>query len=302
MRALAASVATCLCTLLAPPLAAQEVETLGYGRLFTNDYFGDRHDRWRSGGYQFSILRGSDWTGDLPARPGGIVEYRLRTEIIAPSVESGGTDRPYAGTISAGLHTHFALGPFDATTGVDLTLVGPATGVSSFQEGFHDIFSLPRPVGVDDQLGNTAHLGAVSELAWPIRPVDALTIRPFVELQAGVETLARVGGDIIVGNVGHRDLLVRDTVTGQLIRAVDASPMGASLLVGGDWARVGDSVFLPQDQGFAALDERWRARAGVHWQIFPEVSVFYGLTYLSEEFAGQPEGQLVGGLKLNFNF
>jgi len=28
----------------------------------------------------------------------------------------------------------------------------------------------------------------------------------------------------------------------------------------------------------------------------------YGVTYLSEEYVGQPEGQVVGSIKLNLNF
>ena len=38
------------------------------------------------------------------------------------------------------------------------------------------------------------------------------------------------------------------------------------------------------------------------WQWADDVSFFYGATYLSEEFQGQGEGQVVGSLKVNFNF
>jgi len=53
---------------------------------------------------------------------------------------------------------------------------------------------------------------------------------------------------------------------------------------------------------FAELLRRGRVRAGVHWHSAGDTSVFYGLTYLSPEFEDQPEGQVTGSLKLNFNF
>lgn len=290
-------------TLTSGPALAQDSQTLGYGRLFSNDFFGDRSDRWRSGSYQFSILRGTEWTGVLPSQPGQILEYRLRSEIISPSSGTGPVgDRPYVGALSAGVHSPFSLGPLDASVGLELTAVGPQTNVSDFQEGFHNLFSLPAPVGASQQLDNAVFITGLAEIAWPVRVSETLTLRPFIEAQAGAEDLVRLGGDIIVGTVGHGDLMVRDTVSGQLIRGVEAPIRGASLLVGGDWAQVGGSVYLPENQGFEAEQQRFRLRAGVHWQIAEEISIFYGATYLSEEFVGQSEGQVIGGLKLNFNF
>jgi len=34
--------------------AADPRETIGWGRSFNNDYFGDNKDRWRTGSYTFS--------------------------------------------------------------------------------------------------------------------------------------------------------------------------------------------------------------------------------------------------------
>jgi len=82
---------TLLCAFLiaASPSFAQDRETLGYGRLFTNDFLGDTQDRWRTGSYSFSIVRGSDWGGDLASTPRPVLEYRLRSEIIAPGALNG---------------------------------------------------------------------------------------------------------------------------------------------------------------------------------------------------------------------
>lgn len=291
-----------LAILLALPLAApaQDMQILGFGRLFNNDRIGDGGDKWRSGSYQFSLIRGREWTGDLPDRPFAIQEFRFRSEIIAPRTDS--IDRPYVGALSVGVHTHFGLGPLDASLGADVTAIGPQTGISALQEQFHEIFSIPDPKGTESQLENAVHFSGTTELNWPVRLSDTVTVRPFAEGQAGVETLVRLGADVIVGQVGHSDLLLRDPVTGQLIRGVEGEALGVSLVAGADYARVQGSIYLPEERGVTPTDERYRARAGVHLQLAPLVSVFYGATYLSEEFVGQDGGQIVGGLKLNFNF
>lgn len=291
-----------LAILLALPLAApaQEMQILGFGRLFNNDRIGDGGDKWRTGSYQLSVIRGAGWAGELPDRPFAIQEYRFRSEIIAPRTDS--IDRPYVGAVSAGFHTHMTFGPVGASLGADLTAIGPQTGISALQEQFHEVFSIPDPKGTDSQLGNDFHISGTTELNLPVRVSEIVTVRPFAEAQAGVETLVRIGADVIVGQVGHTDLLVRDPVTGQLIRGVEGDAPGVSLVAGADWARVTESIFLPEALGFAPTDDRYRLRAGIHWQVAPLVSFFYGATYLSEEFEGQEDGQVVGGLKLNFNF
>lgn len=285
----------------APGIApAQDMQTLGFGRLFNNDRIGDGGDKWRSGSYQISVVRGAGWSGTLPQRPFAIQEFRLRSEIIAPRTDS--IDRPYVGALSAGFHTHLSLGPLGASLGADAMAIGPQTGIAVLQEQFHEVFSIPDPNGTETQLENAVHLGGTAELNWPVRISNMVTIRPFAEGQAGIETLARVGADVIVGQVGHSDLLLRDPVTGQLVRGIEGEALGVSVVAGADWALVSDSIYLPEDRGVAPSDERYRMRAGVHWQLAPLVSFFYGATYLSEEFVGQDGGQIVGGLKLNFNF
>lgn len=293
-----------VCLTLASAAQAQDRAALGTGRLFTNDFIGDHQDRWQSGNYVFSHVRGPGWLGQRPAQFGAILEYRLRADIIASSVEGpgGAVDRPYAGALSFGLHTHSSLGPLDLSVGADAMIVGPQTGISTFQEWYHDLTSLPGPLGTDSQLGNAFHAGLTAELSYPLRLSDRVTLRPFAELQMGIEDIARLGADIVVGAVGHGDLLLRDRATGTLYRGIEGPETGLALIAGADWAQVSGSVFLPADQGYQTTDTRWRARAGVHWQLAPNTSFFYGVTYLSEEFVGQPEGQLVGSLKLNFNY
>jgi hypothetical protein len=48
---------------LASSVAAQDRVTLGWGRMFTNDVFGDGKDRWKTGSYTVSRIRGASWDG-----------------------------------------------------------------------------------------------------------------------------------------------------------------------------------------------------------------------------------------------
>ena len=282
--------------------AAQDRDWIGSGRIFNNDVFGDGFDRWRTGSFSYSHNRARDgWSGTVPARPGDLLEYRLRAEIIA--AQRGTTDRPYVGALSAGVFTHAGQGPLSFMLGAEATAIGPQTGLAGLQEAYHDTFGLPRPptrraVLADDFTGSA--YGAASyrvDLPGPV------SLRPFASAQAGAEDLVRVGADVLVGQVGQDDLLLRDVVTGQLYRGTqDDYTRGVSWTVGADVAQVKDSYYLPESAGYLATDTRARARAGVHWQPAPEISFFYGVTYLSEEFEGQPEGQVLGSLKLNFNF
>lgn len=289
----------------AVPLAAQERMTLGIGRMFSNDYLGDGEDRWRTGGYQISVLRGPIWEGALPARPGSLLEYRLRTEIIAPSELSTppAGDRRYAGVLSFGMHTHFALGTGEAATGIDLVAIGPQTGVGRVHDWLHEQVSAPSVDVVEDEIGNRLIPTLTGELGHSFEFGGNAVLRPFAEARVGDETLMRVGADLNFGQIERGALWSRDTVTGQRYVTVSGtSSPGASFVLGGDAAYVADSVYLnggsndPEPE-----DARFRVRAGM--QVRGEsMGLFYGATWLSEEFEGQPEGQVLGSLRLRMNF
>lgn len=303
MRLSCAALCVAAVTSFAAPALPQDRVTLGSGRLFTNDFFGDGRDRWRTGSYTYSLVRGPDWTGDLPGRPGAVLEYRLRSEIIAPLNTGGAGDRPYAGVLAFGMFTHFSMGETDVSLGAEVLAMGPQTGVSDAQAAYHDFLGLPEPFGPETQLGDAVHLGAVAEARRTVRISETFSVRPFVEAQAGVEDMARIGVDALIGPVGQDDLWLRDPVTGHLYRATSEPAVGAlGVTFGADWAAVGDSVYLPESRGVAPRDDRVRVRAGLHTQVAPDVTWFYGLTWLGPEFEGQDEGQLTGSLKLNFNF
>jgi len=283
---------------------AQDRVTLGHARLLGNDAFGDSKDRWQTGSYATSILRGPMWDGSLPTRPGEILEYRLRGQVIAPAdlVAPVAGDRRYAGVLAAGLFTHFALAQFETSLGVELVATGPQTGIGNLQRAVHNLLGLPEPVVLGNQIGNAVHPTASAEIGRSLRFGDGLTLRPFAEAQAGVETLARLGGDVVLGGLGRGALMVRDTVTGQRVEGINGSDgSGLSLSFGGDVARVFDSAYLPTGGAATLRDTRRRLRLGLNWQG-ERAEVFYGLTLLGREFATQPESQVVGSLRLRLEF
>lgn len=293
------------CLLCVLPFAslAQERQTLGWGRLFSNDALGDLHDRWRSGSYTVSLMRGPEWTGALPSTPGSLLEYRFSGSTLTPAnlENPRADDRRYAAPLSLGLHTHFNWRGIEASLGADLVATGPQTGVGGFQSWLHGLLGVPKP-DLDDPLGNAFYPTLRGELGRSFAISDQTTLRPFVAAQAGVETYVRAGGDLIIGSFGTGALMLRDDTTGQRYRAIQGERTPAlSFTLGGDVAHVFSSALLPEGGTAVATATRGRLRAGLAWQG-ETASAFYGLTYLTPEFDSQPEGQLIGSVNLNFRF
>mgnify|MGYP000406082777 CR=1 FL=1 len=290
--------------ILAPAVSAEDGRrTLGIVRLFTNDSIADRQDRWRSGAFGISAFRGAIWTGRLPSYPFGVMEYRLRGEVIAPSNmnKPDPDDRLYAGTWWLGAHTHFDWHGVEVTAGADIAVTGEQSGIRRLQSDIHDALSMPRmnigPHQVDEGVYLHGTLELARSMSW-----QRGEFRPFLELQDGVETLARAGFDLTIGSLGRDGLRSRDPITGQRLEGiVGDTRSGWSLLLGADIAAVERSVFLPEDRGYELEELRHRLRTGVNYG-FGDGNIFYGVTYMSEEFVGQHEGQVVGSLSLGLRF
>jgi Uncharacterized protein conserved in bacteria (DUF2219) len=280
-------------------------EILGYGRLFTNDFLGDGHDRWRSGSYAISQLRGPPGTSSLPTAAGELIEVRLRSEIVAPRRldGSGPFDRPYAGMLSLGVHTHFKSGPVEYTIGVDLVAVGENTGVSAFQRFVHEEFLGERLQGFAPELGDALYPAFIGEMGMPMEIGEGNSLRPFVEVEAGLETFVRTGVDLSIAANCPSEIRIRDVATGFRYRAAGACADGwdVSGVMGADVARVFDSQLLPAGTGPHPTKYRSRARLGIHVET-PTVSVFYGLAWLGKEFEGQSGDQVTGALNVNVRF
>ncbi len=93
------------------PATGQAYETLGVGHLFTNDFFGDGQDRWRTGSFSLSWMMGVPGTRDVPENVGELVEMRFGNRVLTPSntVAPAAGDRRYAGLLTLGLLTHFKV-------------------------------------------------------------------------------------------------------------------------------------------------------------------------------------------------
>lgn len=286
------------------PLAAQERVTLGWGRMFSNDAIGDGHDRWRSGSYQLSLLRGKHFSGQLPQTAGALLEFRANSQIITPlnARKTPERDRRYAGVMSFGAHTIFDWRGYDVNLGGDLVIVGPQTGVGSFHQWVHQVLDLSSPKALSQQIGDGLYPSLLAEVGREMVMAPQVRLRPFAAAQLGAENLMRLGGDLVIGSLGQGAVMARDLVSGQRYRIVgtDAN-LGYSLVMGGDVARVTDSVFFPAGEAAVMSRQRNRLRAGLHWQGETS-SLFYGVSYLGREFEGQAEGQLIGGLSLRLKF
>ena len=297
--------AVALIACLAQPFAAMAQEGprdwLGRAHLFTNDYLGDGHDRWRTGSYQFSLLRGHGWEGAAPADPFALLEYRWRSAIIAAGrVTRGGVDRPHVGELSFGLHGHGRIGAADLSLGADLVALGPQTGLARMQRGFHDRFGFDGPYGMDIAIDNGVRLQGQIELSRTAALGHRVALRPFAGVAVGVEDRLTFGADLFLGPLWQGALLVRDQTTGHPILAIAGPQHGFTFTLGADWTAVGQSLYLPE--GYQAEDSRLRARAGLHWQISPRASVFYGLSWHEAEFVGQEEDQILGALRIALTF
>lgn len=275
-------------------------KALGFGHFLNNDVLGDGKDRWQSGSYTMSWLRGPGWTGSLPGRPFEILEYRLGGAIISPA-HGKGTDRRYVARSMLSLHTPFAaFGGTEADLGLGLVWTGPANGLSDFQKSLHDLLHGPTPQGADRQLPNHLYPMASAELARPVA-LGRAELRPFVEARAGDETLLRLGADLAFGAREPGALWLRDEITGHRSIGIAGDPQpGIGFVIGADVAHVFDSAWFPAD-GVTMEPTRTRLRAGVTTRL-AGVGVFYGLTWLSKEFEGQPEAQLLGSLRLRMRF
>lgn len=303
----------CLLTGLAglvPPVRAQTApdagrQYLGRATLVTNDSLGDLRDRWRTGGVQGSLIWGPVWQGRAPGVAGRMIELRWGAQVIAPAslTRPDPRDRPYAGALSLGLHTHFARGGFDMALGADLVMTGPQTGLDGLQAALHDLAGISPPSAVvrGAQIANGLHPPLVFEAGRDLRLGENATLRPFVEARWGDETLIRLGGDLMLGTAGQGGLPIRDAVSGHRYAGVRGTGRGLALVVGADVAHVADSIYLPAVRGLVPSDTRARVRLGLHHQG-RRASVFYGVTWLGTEFAAQPEGQAVGSLRLQFDF
>lgn len=312
-RCLAGLVVLLAVALISLPLRAAERadatgperDRIGWGWLLSNDALGDGQDRWRTGALSLSQSFGPGWRGTAPGEPGRLLELRFRAEILQPGnlMRYDPTDRRYAGIVSLGLHNHVQRGGNEITFGGDLVLIGPQTRMDDVQSALHGLVGGAEPstavraAQIDDRLRPTA----VLEYGRRFGLAPTVTLRPFAEARLGDESLARFGADLVLGTLGQGGLRARDAATGHRYDLVPGDGAGLSLIVGGDTAYVTDSVYLPSGNVPALSGRRDRLRAGLSYSS-GDVSMFYGVTWLGEEYDTQPQGQLIGSLQVQLRF
>lgn len=291
------------CVLLALCLgtSSAQAEMLGWSLSHTNDALGDQFDRWRTAEVQGSLVFSDAWTGALPAAPGVLTEVRTRAEILSPAHigNPDPRDRRYAALLSVGVHTHWAVGKTDWAVGTDLIALGPQTGLRGVQTVLHEILGFPEPRVDGFQIQNDLRLGFSAEAGRSLAVGPQARIRPFMAVDMGLETLVRAGADVDIGAFGTGELRIRQVASGHRLSVIrDPDATGLRFTFGADAAWVVDSALLPVRR---KVSPRYRVRFGAE-QRGSAGRVFYGLTWLGEEFQNQTEGQFVGTLALRLRF
>lgn len=290
---------------LAAPVQADPRFVLAEVITHTNDFFVDGQDRWRTASLSASILRGPEFDGQAPSKFGALLEIRTRIEMITPadlSQPDPGEDRPYVGAISLGVFSHQRRHNLDITAGAELVIIGPSTGVSQIQSWLHARMDPINPILLAGQLADAVHPTLSVEVAQNLQLTPLANLRPFAELQAGVETYARAGIDLTFSTKPPQDLRVREVVTGQRIPALHMwGTRSWGLGLGGDVTYVANSQYFSGSSGPQPMPVRTRLRAGAFYQG-DKLDAFYGLSWLSPEFSDQSEGQSVAALSVSLRF
>lgn len=308
MRRFAQLVLLCLAVVgLVRSASAEGFTFLGVTAFHDNDVLLDGDDRWQTGGASVSWMFGPDGTLGLPDRPGEVWELRVRAQVITPDnfTAPAAWDRRAASVLTTTLHTHFAQGGLEVSAGAGVALTGPRTKLIDFQNIIHWLTPAndPRvPAAVRaNQIPNGVYATALGEAAWRFRLGESITLRPFVEAQAGVETFLRAGADVFFGVGFDGGLLSRSGTTGFAYQTLEGvAPRGFSFTLGADAAHVFHSALLPTP-AYDLTPLRLRARAGLNYQG-RWASVFTGFTWLGPEFSAQPEGQVVTAFQVQFRF
>lgn len=289
------------------PASAEGYRFLGMTVFHDNDVLFDGNDRWQTGGASWSWMFGPDGTLGLPETPGSVWELRTRAQVITPDnfTAPAAWDRRAASVLTTTLHTHFAQGALEVSAGAGFAFTGPGTNLIDFQNLIHALTPADEPkvppAVRQNQIPNGIYPTAIADLAWRLPLSEGVTLRPFVEAQAGVETFARAGVDVFFGAGFDAGVLARDATTGFAYQTLEGTaPRGFSFTLGADAAYVASSALLPAP-AYSLTPLRLRARAGLGYQG-RRASVFGGVTWLGPEFSAQPGGQVVSAFQMQWQF
>lgn len=287
----------------ASPLAAQVLIPDGEVSNFTNDYFGDGHDRWHSGSYQksyfFDEITGSQLFKKL--------ELRGRTQIVTPWKGDvvAGEDRPYSSAIALGAFVHGSAGILETRAGGEFIISGDQTGLPNLQAFAHDSLGMSgsyNPLTRDDpHLDDAFGFRGEAEVAFKSQMSETFMMRPFAEQTFGVDQASTVGVDVVWGTLSANEVWTRDAVTGQLLSASKRNADLFTLVAGVDYSNVSKSMHFEEGSYAELQNEQYRVRVGSITRIH-NMTLFFGQTWLSEQFVGQPEVQRVGSMAIDWVF
>lgn len=289
--------------LLAAPAKSQDrPDYRGEVGSLTNDYFGDGHDRWRSGSYQrsyYSEGRRSQWADGI--------ELRARSEIVTPWTPSRqpGGDVPYSTALGAAVLLHNRVLGFDTRLGGEVLLMGDASGMERVQSTFHDTLEMGSsfdPSRHDlDRVENGVALRFGSEIGRVVTLGPTHMLRPYIDASFGADQSAGAGLDFVAGPLAGARIWTRDVVTGRLLTPQVNQIGGTSWVAGWDVRAVEKSVHFPDHSAVTLAPIQKRARIGV--QVSSGVAnFFFGQAWMSPTFEEQAEPQRLGMLSVAFIF
>jgi hypothetical protein len=306
-KSLTCTAAAALVSCISSFSASADVGSLTYGdRIgsvgsFTNDIVDGGHDRWQTGSYQRSFFY-----GDLDGSLESALEYRLRGQLVSPWYNTAAfDDRHYGAALGAGVFHHSGFGNLDTRIGGELLMIGDQTGLDTLQYTFHDLLGFDKAYDVrtrnDPHIADDFSAKLEGEVALNFDLGKNTLLRPYATAEVGAETSVRAGADVVFGPMtrGDSKFWTRDVVTGQPL-TINSSP-GLSFVAGFDVGHVESSYFFPDTSEAAIKHDRFRGRIGVQTTI-GALNVFYGHTWLSEEFVGQPEIQSLGSVSISLAF
>ena len=304
--------------------STNEIQTEG---VFWNDRFGDGKDRWKTGGitqsYVFPehIFSNGNW---LKGRASAL-ELNVRALVITPDDTSftgvNANDRPYAQYAGVGIYLRSITRPEALTSAVAMQTEDRIGVEAGWQGDPLPLFDAQNAVhGAAGTKGNAGNLSNIigSELlvnlearrTWRLhieKPGHDLEFAPFVQTSLGMrENSLRAGGDFFIGSALEGRTWGSDLSTGAVMAGASMPRQGFNWTVyfGGDVGYVASDAFL--DGGFSANGPSvprneivGRVRSGVLLE-YDNVGLGFSLNWLSPEFRGQSDGQIIGAFQLKY--
>jgi len=303
-----------------------EIQTEG---AVWNDRIGDGKDRWKTGGLTQSyifperIFSRSPWFKDRASA----LEINGRGVVMTPDDTSDtgidSKDRPYAQYAGVGLHLRSIARPRrlsaglalqeEARIGIEAGWQGEPLPLFDIQSSLHDMAGTGgTAANLSNSIDGEALVNLEARHTWRLHwqaPGRDIELAPFAQASLGMrENNLRFGADLIAGSALEGRTWGNDLATGALLAGASMPRKGFNwtLFSGADLGFVASDAFL--DGGFAAGGPSVprekvvaRVRGGVLLE-YDNLGIGFSLNWLSKEFRGQSDGQLIGAIQIKYRF